>query len=151
MSTIMLEDEIREKLEEQIIAHLDDLGNMAPGSEEQKLAVEAVNKLYRLGIDEALAEVEYNERISTREDATELKKKELELRERELEMNLKDKASEERRDIAKIAVNAVISIGTAALSAKMIRDGFKFEETGVIRSTSMRNLFSSVFKGFKKS
>lgn len=150
MATVMNDGEIRESLEAQISAQIEELNNYAPGSEEYKAAVEAINKLYRLGIDETLAEGEYNEKIETREETTRLKEKEIELRERELNLNEEKANSEGKREVAKIAVNASIGIATLVANIAMIREGFKFEETGVLRSTSMRNLFSKLGDVFKK-
>lgn len=150
MATIMENGEIRTSLEEQIAAQIEELNNYAPGSEEYKASVEAINKLYRLGIDETLAEGEYNEKIETREETTRLKEKEIELRERELNLNEEKANSEGKREVAKIAVNASISIAALAANVALIKEGFKFEETGVIRSTSMRNLLSKLGNIFKK-
>ena len=153
MSTVMNEEGIREKLEEEILSSLENLSGLAPGSEEYKEAINGIDKLYRLGIDDAKAEVEANEKISSREDQTnirsrelELREKEIELRDREAEMDKEVKDKEAKREIAKTAVNASISIASLVTSVVMITKGFEFEETGCLKSTTFRNLFQKVFK-----
>lgn len=195
MATIMMNENIREKVEAKILSQIESLDKFTPGSEEYKGVVEAVNKWYKVVIEDTQAEGEYNERIANREDATRLKEmeikirekdveirekevevrekerkdmaefknkdaeirekeaelheREVELREKELEIDSQNKSKEEKREIAKIIVNATLA--TAALTAQtiLVKDGFQFEENGVFRSTTMRNLFGSLFKGKK--
>ncbi len=153
MSTVMNNEEIREKLEEEISNSLENLSDIAPGSEEYKEAIAGIDKLYRLGIDDAKAEVEANEKISSREDQTDLRARELELREKELalrerenEIEQEAKAKEDKRETIKTIANTGISVASLVASVVMIKKGFEFEETGCLKSTTFRNLFQKVFR-----
>lgn len=112
----LLESEIREELES--------IGTVAEGTEEKKNRIDDLSQLYKLKIE--------SERIETDKMKAE---KEFEAARIAAETAKKDRIAE----LVKAGVTTVIPI-IAYMS--MIAKGFKFEETGIFRSTTMRNLFS---------
>lgn len=136
---IMLDENIREKLEDNISKELDKLETLTPGSEEYKVHVEGLNKLYRLGIDDAMADLEFNEKITNRENAEEQQKIDNENREAQ-------QAADRKHRWIQTGLNAGIGIATLITNVLLVVKGFDFEETGTMRSNTFRNLFNGLLK-----
>ncbi len=165
---------IKNLLEEVIVADFEKLKTIGIGTKEHASAVEDLTKLYRLTIDESKAEQEIRIKKSENKNALarqnkelELKTQELELKNRELELkgeqhtlavttqydtNDKDKADLKERKIdryVKIGIAVAELILPLAFYGCWMRRGLKFEETGTFTSTTFRGLFGH-FRPTKK-
>ena len=136
---IMLNEEIPEKLEQQIAIELNNLNNQDPGSEGHKTCAEVLNKIYKLRIDDVMADLEYNEKVACRENAEEQRKIDNEARK-----------AKEKQDNIRQWVTAVGTIAISVISIANLRDlalkGFEFETDGSMTSRTMLNLFGTIFK-----
>ncbi len=131
-------EELKDLLEEEIKAQIEDLPSLPSGSEEKSAAVEAVAKLYKLRIEETKNE----------QDRVE---KEAEAAYRGLDQDLKqDQLDEQVKDrYMRLGIAAAELILPLLFYACWMRRGFRFEETGAYTSTTFRGLFNR-FKPTKK-
>ena len=105
--------EIRKLLVVEIEDQFGDLGTLEPGSVEQTAAVNNVDKLYRIMIDE--------DRLKSEESKTK---------------------NENRNRYIQFGLEAAGIVLPLAFYASWMSKGFKFEETGSFTSTTFRGLFS---------
>ncbi len=121
-------DNISEQLDDVIEKRLKEFDYYDPDSENTKQAVEAIEKLYKLKIEERKVEGELYEKQKTRENEEDVKNKEL---------------HEKRVDRW---VNGAITVASTAASLVFygiwMNKGFKFEETGSFTSTTFKGLFN---------
>lgn len=121
-------DNISEQLDDVIEKRLKEFDNYDLDSENTKQAVEAIEKLYKLKIEERKVEGELYEKQKTRENEEDVKNKEL---------------YEKRVDRW---VNGAITVASTAASLVFygiwMNKGFKFEETGTFTSTTFKGLFN---------
>jgi hypothetical protein len=103
-----MEDEIRELLNEEIKAGIQDLSNLQAGSEEKSKAIDGLATLYKLRIEEGKIDLDYNEKFYRRIMEEEKAKREDELKEKQLnsdkefkvrELDLKDKQLYSDKDL----------------------------------------------------
>lgn len=121
-------DNISEQLSDVIEKRLKEFDHYDLDSEHTKPAVEVIEKLYKLKIEELKVEGELYEKQKTREN----------------EKNAKDKELHEKR--VDRWVNGAITVASTAASlvfySVWMRKGFKFEETGSFTSTTFKGLFN---------
>lgn len=121
-------DNISEQLDDVIEKRLKEFDCYDLDSENTKQAVEAIEKLYKLKIEERKVEGELYEKQKTRENEEDVKNKEL---------------HEKRVDRW---VNGAITVASTAASLVFygiwMNKGFKFEETGSFTSTTFKGLFN---------
>lgn len=121
-------DNISEQLDDVIEKRLKEFDYYDLDSENTKQAVEAIEKLYKLKIEERKVEGELYEKQKTRENEEDVKNKEL---------------CEKRVDRW---VNGAITVASTAASLVFygiwMNKGFKFEETGSFTSTTFKGLFN---------
>lgn len=121
-------DNISEQLDDVIEKRLKEFDDYDLDSENTKQAVEAIEKLYKLKIEERKVEGELYEKQKTRENEEDVKNKEL---------------HEKRVDRW---VNGAITVASTAASLVFygiwMNKGFKFEETGSFTSTTFKGLFN---------
>lgn len=121
-------DNISEQLDDVIEKRLKEFDYYNLDSENTKQAVEAIEKLYKLKIEERKVEGELYEKQKTRENEEDVKNKEL---------------YEKRVDRW---VNGAITVASTAASLVFygiwMNKGFKFEETGTFTSTTFKGLFN---------
>ena len=122
-----MKDKISILLDGMIEEELNNVKTLQPGTKEKTDAIEDLNQLYKLRIEEAKIE---QERAHNNRD--------IELRRVQLESQAKDR---------RVNVGLQIGLSMASLVAYDLwyRRGLKFEETGVIRSRWIRNLVSRMF------
>ena len=122
-----MKDKISILLDGMIEEELNNVKTLQPGTKEKTDAIEDLNQLYKLRIEEAKIE---QERAHNNRD--------IELRRVQLESQAKDR---------RVNVGLQIGLSMASLVAYDLwyRRGLKFEETGVIRSPWIRNLVSRMF------
>ena len=121
-------DNISEQLDDVIEKRLKEFDYYDLDSENTKQAVEAIEKLYKLKIEERKVEGELYEKQKTRENEEDVKNKEL--REKRIDR----------------WVNGAITVASTAASLVFygiwMNKGFKFEETGSFTSTTFKGLFN---------
>ncbi len=121
-------DNISEQLDDVIEKRLKEFDRYDLDCENTKQAVEAIEKLYKLKIEERKVEGELYEKQKTRENEEDVKNKEL---------------HEKRVDRW---VNGAITVASTAASLVFygiwMNKGFKFEETGSFTSTTFKGLFN---------
>lgn len=117
-------EEIKTMLEEEIRTEIENLSSMSAGSEEHTKAVDNLNKLYRLKLDEDRTSMEYLDKTHQTEE------------------NVKDR-------YVRIGIAAAELVLPLMFYAVWMRRGFKFEENGTYTSTTFRGLFNR-FKPTKK-
>ena len=120
-------DSTEDLLTRQLDEEIRKLSTMEDGSEEKTATVNGINQLYRLKIEER------------RMDA-ELKTQEAELKSREIEAQNQEKFGVIDRVIEGSKVVATV-IGGVIVPIIFMNRGFKFEETGVYKSQTFKNLF----------
>ena len=127
-------DNISEQLSDVIEKRLKEFDYYDLDNEHTKPAVEVIEKLYKLKIEELKVEGELYEKQKTREN----------------EKNAKDKELHEKR--VDRWVNGAITVASTAASLVFygiwMNKGFKFEETGSFTSTTFKGLFNR-FKPMK--
>lgn len=120
-------DSTEDLLTRQLDEEIRKLSTMEDGSEEKTATVNGINQLYRLKIEER------------RMDA-ELKAQEAELKSQEIEARNQEKFGVIDRVIEGSKVVATV-IGGVIVPIIFMNRGFKFEETGVYKSQTFKNLF----------
>ena len=130
-----MNEEIKELLEEEIKAEIENLSSLEAGSEKHSVAVESLAKLYKLRLDETKNEMDCRDKSENRENDIDFKRVQI------LE------AGKDR--YVKIGIAAAELILPLMFYAVWMRKGFKFEENGTYTSTTFRGLFSR-FKPTKK-
>ena len=133
-----MEKDIREKLEEEIHSELEKLKTIEPGSRQHVDAVNSLETLYKLNIEET-----ENERAFMRNcDRDLIEERELALKSAQLEEQKKDRW-------IRLGLEGAGLLLPLAFYAFWMRKGFKFEETGTFTSTTFRGLFNK-FKPTKR-
>ena len=132
---IIMDEEIRDLLGEEIKTEIRDLSTFEPGSKEKSTAIEDLAKLYRLRIEETGNEWDFNEKYESRDSDIQFKKD-------QLEEQVKDR-------YFKLGLEAAGIILPMIFYAAWMKRGFRFEETGTYTSTTFRGLFNR-FKPTKK-
>lgn len=144
--------EERDMLDELIVDLVENLSALEDGSREKSMAVDDIAKLYKIKLDaiklnidaddkenrRVLEEMNFQKEIEFKEAQTE---KEAELRAQEIELKQKE-LNELKLDRWFKAGLTVFEIVTMLFAyGHWTKMGFRFEETGTIRSNTMKNIF----------
>lgn len=144
-----MDEQIRQALADEILSQLNNLSTLDPGSKEQQTAVENVTKLYRLGLEDAKTDTDYDEKVHRREMDEQHEQNELDKQTRE-EQFKKDQLAEQIKDrYFKLGIGVAEIVLPLIFYATWMKRGFKFEETGTYTSTTFRGLFNR-FRPTKK-
>lgn len=144
-----MDEQIRQALADEILSQLNNLSTLDPGSKEQQTAVENVTKLYRLGLEDAKTDTDYDEKVRRREMDEQHEQNELDKQTRE-EQFKKDQLAEQIKDrYFKLGMGVAEIVLPLIFYATWMKRGFKFEETGTYTSTTFRGLFNR-FRPTKK-
>lgn len=144
-----MDEQIRQALADEILSQLNNLSTLDPGSKEQQTAVENVTKLYRLGLEDAKVDTDYDDKVRRREMDEQHEQNELDKQTRE-EQFKKDQLAEQIKDrYFKLGVGVAEIVLPLIFYATWMKRGFKFEETGTYTSTTFRGLFNR-FRPTKK-
>jgi hypothetical protein len=112
-----MNEEIRERLDEEIMGRFSDLSQFSPGSAEMSAAVDDLTKLYKLRIEENSKIADSNIEATAKND--------------------------QRKDrYISLGIEAAGVVLPLIFYAFWMKRGFKFEETGSFTSTTFRGLFS---------
>lgn len=123
-----MDEQIKHLLNEEISADIEELSNLISGSSEKSKAIDELVKLCNLKIESAKCELEYAEKLNTRESEEHFKQIQL---------------HEQARDrYFKLGVETAGIILPLIFYAVWMKRGFKFEEKGTYTSTTFRGLFS---------
>lgn len=130
--------ELNEMMDKELKRRFEDLENLKTGSDEQSKATDNIVKLYKLRMDEN----EQNVSKEADEDKLLLEKSKLELE--------AEKAKDDKLIRILTTVTSVgISIAGFAVGSHWYGKGFKFEETGMICSSTFKGLMKD-FRFFRK-
>ena len=123
-----MKEEILELYEDKLVHELNNLDKMEAGSKERSEQISQVTKMYSTLVDEAKVDADYSKEV-------ELKTRELDIHEKELELDAKSKKVDHALTIAGICL-PLITYTT------LFCKGLKFEETGSMASSMMKNLLT---------
>lgn len=124
-------NEINEKLEESIKSGFEKLSSSQPGSDEWKKTVEQLDTLYKLKLEEDKLKLE-EKRVSAQANTDSQKNKEQHL-----------------ISWVNVGVQIWSTVFMATCYNIWLNKGYKFEETGTIRSPHMRNLIGRILPRLK--
>lgn len=144
---------IKDLLDEEIIAQIESLKTLDDGSKEKQSAIDDLNKLYRLKIDETRMGLEFEEKKERREMENTLQSDELIIKEKQLDAENDARSCEEQfkaEQLKEQVKDRYFKVGIAAAEIIIpivfygvwLKRGFKFEETGIFTSTTFRSLWS---------
>ena len=145
-------DELNEKLTELIFAEIMDYASMADSKERDK-KLEGIKYLQEMQVNREKMICETNVKYREIELKEENSVVENDIRNREIE--LKEEEAKKREDNTKIDRTIKVAIAGVEFFIPMIfysiwlHKGFKFEETGVFKSSTFRGI-TSKFRPFKK-
>ncbi len=137
-----MDENIREALADEILSELNGLNELEIGSKEHQVAVDAVTKLYRLGLEDVRNDTDYDEKVARRE----MDKK---ASEREQETQNKQEKGQRIERWARFGLEAAGIVLPLMFYRSWMKRGFKFEETGTFTSSTFRGLIHH-FKPTKK-
>lgn len=128
----MVNEELRNAMDEKILEEIDKLGALAPGSDEQVKAVKSIAELYKLRVDEEQSEAENSLKAEQIADAAVAEKKKL------------------KQNWVITGVNGLVSLATLGLTfaheSGLALKCLKFEETGSFQSVISKGLFSKILR-----
>ena len=128
---------IKTVLNEEILSEIEELNNVAVGTDEHKAAVDALAKLLDKSIEMDRVDLEYQDKYDSRVEELDLKREELELK--------KQQEKHEKRDqMIKNGLTAVSVIGGFALTVWGTKASFKFEKDGVITTIMGRGFIQKL-------
>ena len=130
-----MNEEIKNLLDEEIKAEISGLSTLLPGSKEKSTAIENLETLYRLKIDETKTEIDLDEKRNRRGMDDESAERDIKLKQVQLEEQVKDR-------YFRIGIEAAGIILPLVFYAVWMRRGLRFEETGTYTSTTFKGLFN---------
>ena len=131
-------NEIKEKLEDAIKNSLEVAAQYSAGSNERKQAIEQIDTLYKLKMEEDKLEAE----IEKAKEQGKLENAKLEAE--------KKKAKEQKiLNWVNVGVQAGSTLVMIVAYNCWLNKGYRFEENGTIRSPHLRNLVSRILPKFK--
>lgn len=130
-----MNEEIKKMLDEEIKEEFHNLSSLQAGSKEKSTAIENLETLYRLKIDETKIEIDLDEKRNRRGMDDESAERDIRLKQVQLEEQVKDR-------YFRIGMEAAGIILPLVFYAVWMRRGLKFEETGTYTSTTFRGLFN---------
>lgn len=130
-------DELKEVLSEAIKSSIESLDSLTPGSKERHSAVEDIEKLYRLTIDDAKVESENTKNQNQYLlEAT---------KEASQEVQEKFKREEDRRSMfIGLAATVVMALTEIGFTSYWLRKGFQFETEGTYTSGTLRSFANRI-------
>lgn len=137
-----MDEEIRKALESEILKEFDDLNYLAAGSREQQTAIENITKLYRLGLEEAKTDADWDEVCNRRSVEDRREQNELDKQTREEQLKQEQLVEQKKDRYFRFGLEAAGLILPMMFYAAWMKRGFKFEETGTFTSTTFRGLFN---------
>lgn len=158
-----MDKEIKTLLDAEIKRELEALGNLEPGTDGHSDAIAAIDRLYKLRLDELKIEEDSLKTYSKLEAEKEqngrdaaIKEKELDLKERQIDNECTFRDSEEqskkeqsRSENVRFWVGTGVQVGLAVggwiAYSIWYHKGLKFEETGTIGNGMLKNLQSKMF------
>lgn len=135
-------DEIRKALTSEILSEFEDLKTLESGSREHQMAIENITKLYKLELEEAKSDTDWDEVCNRRVMEAKREEREEQFKKDQLEEQAKDRYFRFGMDVAGMILPLVFY-------AVWMKKGFEFEETGTYTSTTFRGLFNR-FKPTRK-
>lgn len=126
---------IRELLDDEIVAQIENLGKLENGSDAKKAAIEQMATLYKLRIEESKACAE----AENRDEQVKCHLAEEHLKEAQLKEQIRDRRWKNGQ-----------MIGSTALFAALAVWGMKFETTGTFTLPSVRKMFESCARFIRK-
>lgn len=139
-----MNEQATQMLDEEIIRLETKLKTMEIGSEGYTKVSDLLKDLYRMRIDHAKAEWDYDEKREKRLYDSGRADEDLRLREKEAELKRKQNKTETWLKVIQLAWDAAKFVGGSTLLTLMCLAGFKFEETGVIASKTFGRLIEFV-------
>lgn len=130
-----MNEEIKKMLDEEIKEEFHNLSSLQAGSKEKATAIENLETLYRLKIDETKIEIDLDEKRNRRGMDDESAERDIRLKQVQLEEQVKDR-------YFRIGIEAAGIILPLVFYAVWMKRGLKFEETGTYTSTTFRGLFN---------
>ena len=144
--------EERDMLDELIVDLVENLSTLENGSREKSIAVDDIAKLYKIKLDaiklnidaddkenrRVLEEMNFQKEIEFKEAQTE---KEAELRAQEIELKQKELNELKLDRLFKTGLTIFETFVMVIFYGHWTKMGFRFEETGTIRSNTTKNIF----------
>lgn len=138
----MSEPNIKDLLNEEIAAEIQDLSLLNAGSKEKSSAIEGLAKLYKLRIEENKNEWDADEKYDRRVMEGEANTQDEKMKQRQLEEQVKER-------YFRVGVAAAELMVPLIFYGIWMRKGFKFEETGTYTSKTFTGLINR-FRPTKK-
>lgn len=138
----MDEPNVKDLLNEEIIAGFQNLSNLEDGSEEKAGAIDDLVKLYKLRIEENKSEWDADEKYDRRVMEDKANIKDDEMKHKQLEEQTKER-------YFKVGMAAAELMVPLIFYGIWMRKGFKFEETGTYTSKTFTGLINR-FRPTKK-
>lgn len=133
-----MDEEIKELLDEEIKSRIENLGTASPGTDEDNDAVSNLNTLYKLRLEEKKIDADVDDKNARRVQENEKNEREFDLKEQQAD-------EEKKQTIVKLVLGTCEIVVPLIFSAHWLKRGFKFEEDGILTSTTMRGLFNGIF------
>lgn len=133
----MADLELKDLIESEVQNELEKLKKIELGSDEHKAATDDICKLYSKVIEGKRADCEFDRAMNQDDLESKRYRSDLEKHNDELKERQKDRKIHLVLDAAKIVL-------PLSVYAVLIYKGFKFEETGTISSTCLRNLIGKI-------
>ena len=139
----MLSEEVLQCLSDEVQKEFNDLENLEPGSKEYESHVQNIERLLK---------------IAQREGELDQKEEDLQRMANEINYRREQDAIKAEIDAKDKKIDRVITIGTkvfeisipAAIYIALFNKGLRFEETGTVSSSGMRNLMNKIPNPFRK-
>lgn len=123
---------VREELAMKLYELINGLDKLEAGSDEHSKATNDIDKLYRLALD--------NDKFYRGIDEYTDKK----------EADEKNAKNQLILSYGKMGIEALMFLLSIGVSARFLTEGFKFEETGALRSTTFRMMIPKILPNFMK-
>lgn len=138
----MEERDIEELLGEVIVAEIEAISELEPGSQEKSAAIDDLTKLYKLRIEENKSVWDADEKYHNRVMEEKSKAQDNEIKRQQISENVKDR-------YFRVAIAGAELLVPLMFYGFWMRKGFKFEETGTFTSTTFKGLLNR-FRPTKK-
>lgn len=137
-----MEEKIKDMLDEEIANEFQALSGLKTGSQEQTVAIDNLATLYRLRIEESKSDWEAGDKYDRLEMEKEANDRDNELKQIQIAEQVKDR-------YFRVGVAAAELIIPLMFYGLWMNKGFKFEETGVLSSSTFKGLIK-YFRPTKK-
>lgn len=145
-----MDEHIPEKVDEEIIRNLEKLKSMDPDDKEYKDTLEAITRLHDMRLEYDKVDLDYRAKREKLQLDSGRSDEELRLKEAE-EERLQEQARREKKEfIIKMAVDGGVAIVNLLFIAAWFHKGLKFEQNGMLTSTTFKELRQKTFGIFKR-